>query len=407
RRRRRGRGHPAAAGGARPPGAPLRAARRRRRVRRQPPGRLRRHLARRRAARGRIALGRPGQQPPADRRGRRDLRQRAQGLRPGRPLQRRDHRRGVPEGPGRGDHAQAVRQRRRLVDHHRAGQGAHGVPSVRSRIAGARGRGDRPDGRQYRRHLAARRAHGNLHRWRAVRGARRPGCGRHRLERHRPGAGASGVPALTAGPAHRAEARRAPQRLLLSLLLALPAVALAAGAPTDGTLTKSAPPNNTGSALAHHAPAPGTLAAVAPEPNTLVPAGDRHYAPAARPGRIVASPAADPARGFQVAWRTAPGVDAPLLEVVVAGDPPDTGLPRRLAAHTTLVETDNGPAARHRVAIDGLQPDTLHAFRVQGGNGWWSPWRQLRTAAASPAPLEFLYFGDTQNKNASHGSRVL
>ena len=215
------------------------------------------------------------------------------------------------------------------------------------------------------------------------------------------------MPALTAGPAHRAEARRAPQRLLLSLLLALPAVALAAGAPTDGTLTKSAPPNNTGSALAHHAPAPGTLAAVAPEPNTLVPAGDRHYAPAARPDRIVASPAADPARGFQVAWRTAPGVDAPLLEVVVAGDSPDTGLPRRLAALTTLVETDNGPAARHRVAIDGLQPDTLHAFRVQGGHGWWSPWRQLRTAAASPAPLEFLYFGDTQNKNASHGSRVL
>ena len=59
------------------------------------------------------------------------------------------------------------------------------------------------------------------------------------------------------------------------------------------------------------------------------------------------------------------------------------------------------------VTVDGLEPDTLYAFRVQGGNGWWSPWRQLRTAAAAGAPLEFLYFGDTQNKNASLGTRVV
>ncbi|GGK07611.1 purple acid phosphatase family protein [Luteimonas terricola] len=143
------------------------------------------------------------------------------------------------------------------------------------------------------------------------------------------------------------------------------------------------------------------------EPNTLVPAGDPRYAPAAYPDRIVASPAADPARGFQVSWRTAAGVEAPMLELVVAGDSPAVGEPRRVAARSTAFATENGAGSQHQVAVDGLEADTLYAFRVQGGKGWWSPWRQLRTAAAQGTALEFLYFGDTQNKNASHGSRVL
>ena len=143
------------------------------------------------------------------------------------------------------------------------------------------------------------------------------------------------------------------------------------------------------------------------EPNTLVPAGDLRHAPAAHPDRIIASPAADPARGFQVSWRTAAGIQAPLLEIVVAGDSPDVGEPRRLAARSDRLGTENGEGLQHQAAVDGLAPDTLYAFRVQGTNGWWSPWRQLRTAAAPGAPLEFLYFGDTQNKNASLGSRVM
>lgn len=143
------------------------------------------------------------------------------------------------------------------------------------------------------------------------------------------------------------------------------------------------------------------------EPNTLVPAGDLRYAPAAHPDRIVASPAGDPASGFQVSWRTAYGVDAPRLELVVAGDSPDMGVTRSLAAHSRAFTTENGAGHQHQVTVGGLQPDTLYAFRVQGGNGWWSPWRQLRTAAAPGAPLEFLYFGDTQNKNASLGTRVV
>ena len=143
------------------------------------------------------------------------------------------------------------------------------------------------------------------------------------------------------------------------------------------------------------------------EPNTLVPAGDLHYAPAARPDRIIASPAADPSRAFRVSWRTSAGLEAPRLELVVADDSPAMGEPRSLPASSVVFATGNGTGSQHQVHIEGLQPDTLYAFRVQGAEGWWSPWRQLRTAATPGTALEFLYFGDTQNKNASHGSRVL
>ena len=144
-----------------------------------------------------------------------------------------------------------------------------------------------------------------------------------------------------------------------------------------------------------------------PEPNTLVPAGDTRYAPARYPDRIIATPASDPARGMLVSWRTGPGVHAPLLELVLAGDSPDTGVPRRIAATTRVYATEHGVAHAHQARVAGLEPDTLYGFRVQGASGWWSPWRQLRTAGGPGDALDFLYFGDTQNKNASHSTRVV
>ena len=143
-----------------------------------------------------------------------------------------------------------------------------------------------------------------------------------------------------------------------------------------------------------------------PEPNTQVPAGAMRYAADGFPDRIVASPAEDAARGFAVAWRTDASVEAPLLEIVLAGDSPDMGTPRRIAASTRTLGTENGVAHHHRVDVDGLRPDTLYAYRVQG-NRTWSAWMQLRTAGPAGAALELLYFGDTQNKNLSLTSRVV
>ena len=142
------------------------------------------------------------------------------------------------------------------------------------------------------------------------------------------------------------------------------------------------------------------------EPNTLVAEGQVRYVAAAFPDRIVASPAQDAATGFSVAWRTAPGVDAPVLEIAPATDSPDIVDRRRIISRSAALDSDNGPAATHRADIDGLQPDTLYVWRV-AGDRTWSPWMQTRTAPASGAPLTLLYFGDTQNKNVSLSTRVL
>ena len=143
------------------------------------------------------------------------------------------------------------------------------------------------------------------------------------------------------------------------------------------------------------------------EPNIAVPDTSTRYLAGEAPDRIVATPAQDPSTGFAVNWRTNAAVSAPLLEIVVAGDSPDVGTPRQIAAKTVVpAYRDGGTAHVHRADVDGLQPDTLYAFRVQG-EGAWSGWRQLRTAAAPGQPLTLLYFGDTQNKNVSHVGRVV
>jgi len=157
--------------------------------------------------------------------------------------------------------------------------------------------------------------------------------------------------------------------------------------------------------LAACLPATG-LHAREPEPNTRMPAGAVRYAPGAFPDRIVVAPAQDAATGLGVAWRTGASVESPWLEIVVAGDSPDMGPPRRVRASTRALQTENGLAHYHRADVDGLQPDTLYAWRVQGG-GTWSAWHHTRTAAAPGAPLTLLYFGDTQNKNVSHVTRVV
>lgn len=72
----------------------------------------------------------------------------------------------------------------------------------------------------------------------------------------------------------------------------------------------------------------------AAEPNTQVPAGSMHYVADGFPDRIVATPAQDAATGFAVAWRTDASVERPWLELVVAGDSPDVGTPRRIRAST-------------------------------------------------------------------------
>jgi 3',5'-cyclic AMP phosphodiesterase CpdA len=141
--------------------------------------------------------------------------------------------------------------------------------------------------------------------------------------------------------------------------------------------------------------------------NTLVPEDDARYAAGSAPDRIVVLPNTDPSSGFTVAWRTDARVRSPRMQIAVAAGSPDLAdRARTITAVTQSLEGKNGIAHHHRARVDGLQPDTLYAYRVEG-QGTWSEWLQLRTAAREARPFSFLYFGDAQNSIKSLYSRVI
>lgn len=141
--------------------------------------------------------------------------------------------------------------------------------------------------------------------------------------------------------------------------------------------------------------------------NTLVPSGASAYEPSGFPDRIVALPAADPATGFTVAWRTDVEVTAPLLQIAEALDSPDLAdHAREIRARSATLVSENGVARHHHVRLENLEPDTLYAYRVRGRDTW-SEWIHHRTAAATARPFSFLYFGDAQNSVKSLYSRVI
>lgn len=141
------------------------------------------------------------------------------------------------------------------------------------------------------------------------------------------------------------------------------------------------------------------------------------------PDRIISTFKGDPATSFAVTWRTDAGVGRTIAQIAPAT--PDARFD--LAADTIraqtqivdleVLETEIGPfhspfniglgrTAYHAVEFEGLEPDTLYAWRVQGARGNWSEWFQTRTAARS-GPIQFVYFGDAQNGVYSHWSRVI
>jgi len=149
--------------------------------------------------------------------------------------------------------------------------------------------------------------------------------------------------------------------------------------------------------------APASLAAQ----NTLVPEGSDHYAPSPIPDRIVLTFPGDPATSLAVSWRTDPSLTQAVAEITVAHDTPGLHLTAwQVEARTIPLERENGPAHHHQVVFTGLEPNTLYAYRVQGG-GTWSEWFQVRTASAGAEPFSFLYFGDAQNAVKSHWSRTV
>jgi len=141
--------------------------------------------------------------------------------------------------------------------------------------------------------------------------------------------------------------------------------------------------------------------------NTLVPPGESRYHPTIFPDRIVLVPTQTPENSQSVNWRTDASVTEAVAEIALATDTPGLHLDSRsIRGNTQALETENGLAHHHNATFTGLEPDTLYAYRVVGGNTW-SEWFQFRTAKEGFAPHTAIYFGDAQNAVKSHFSRVI
>jgi phosphodiesterase/alkaline phosphatase D-like protein len=141
--------------------------------------------------------------------------------------------------------------------------------------------------------------------------------------------------------------------------------------------------------------------------NTLVAPGLQQYAPAAAPDRVSLVATADPSTSQTVTWRTNAGVTESVAQIARAVPTPGLHLAARDAVGRIVpLRTDNGLAHHHSVTFEGLEPDTLYAYRVRGQHTW-SEWFQFRTAGGEFQPFSFLYFGDAQNSIRSHFSRVI
>ncbi len=52
---------------------------------------------------------------------------------------------------------------------------------------------------------------------------------------------------------------------------------------------------------------------------------------------------------------------------------------------------------RHRVVVDGLEPDTVYRYSLGDGTAeGWGPWQTVKTAPDSSRGARFLYLGDAQ-----------
>jgi hypothetical protein len=131
------------------------------------------------------------------------------------------------------------------------------------------------------------------------------------------------------------------------------------------------------------------------------------HRPTPMPDRVILNVAADPAHEIGLTWRTDTSVRKAAAEIAAAGDGPD--FPQKaqtVGASTTAFKSDLGEAHYHSLKFTGLKPGTLYAYRA-GGGSQWSEWHQFRTAGDQPAPLTFIYVGDSQTNLFSMWSRLI
>lgn len=143
--------------------------------------------------------------------------------------------------------------------------------------------------------------------------------------------------------------------------------------------------------------------------------GLRHWEiPSKDPDRIILTFNGEPATSRAVTWRTDTTVTKAVAQISVAtvnsGFEDDS---QTINAETEkfdlgLYKGNNSLNVHyHSVNFEGLESNTLYAYRVGDGEDIWSEWIQFKTAIAEYSPTTFVYFGDAQNDVLSHWSRVI
>jgi hypothetical protein len=130
-----------------------------------------------------------------------------------------------------------------------------------------------------------------------------------------------------------------------------------------------------------------------------------HVVSSPLPDQVTIAFGSDPARDLVWCWRTSPEVKLTALRLVRAPGGQDV---RVVMGGSTLLEVPNllnDPVIRrHRVMVDGLEPDTVYLYSLgDGTEAGWGPWRRVKTGPDRARSVQFLYLGDAQTGLESWG----
>lgn len=125
------------------------------------------------------------------------------------------------------------------------------------------------------------------------------------------------------------------------------------------------------------------------------------------PQRIVLNISESPTTSIGLTWMTRDAVS--LSQVQIAEATVWTQFLDSLktydATSSEFITDKKEQIFNHALLLKNLLPDTKYVYRV-GGDSIWSEWIQFKTAKIENEPFEFTFFGDPQNNNKDHVSRV-
>ena len=143
-----------------------------------------------------------------------------------------------------------------------------------------------------------------------------------------------------------------------------------------------------------------------------------HVVSSSLPDQVTIAFGSDPARELVWTWRTSAESASTAIRVArlpkveehkqLTGAERTPGPFRFVPGESTPVEVRdllNDPIMRrHRVVVDGLEPDTVYKYSLgDGSSEGWGTWRTVKTGPDSSRGARFLYLGDAQTGLESWG----